>query len=38
MEDKNNNVVLSGMQETKVSNSEQLLKVLDYGNTVRTTH
>ena len=38
MEDKNNNVVLNGMQETKVVNSEQLLKVLDYGNTVRTTH
>ena len=38
MEDKNNNVVLQGMQEHRVATSEQLLKTIEYGNNVRTTH
>ena len=38
LEDKNNNIQVQGLVEKPAFNAQELLQLMDYGNSVRTTH
>ena len=38
LEDKNNKVQVHGLLEREVTSEEEMLQVIEYGNSVRTTH
>ena len=38
LEDKNQNVQIQGLEEREVYTNDQMLEVIEFGNSVRTTH
>ena len=38
LEDGNSNIIISGVTEQEVRTAEEMQQIIEYGNSVRTTH
>lgn len=38
MEDHNNKIQIQGLDEREARNSDEMLEIINYGHSVRTTH